>query len=324
MKPTQSKKRISWSIAILLTALAVAGCRKTEQGPPPSGVTPSATSQVETKVPQPSPDKPIEPVAEKSAASKEASPSAEGKAEPPTKEAMDDLEDEPEDAPRDLGSPLVDDPKGLVQLAPASPAWVDAAHHRVVMVGEVCQRTAPLEMFACLRNTKEHESVVCVQTEAAKIHAALLAVGAEAGHPVSFQPKYVAAAGTEIEVTVHWKDAQGKVQHARAQDWVRNYDTKKAMDHPWVFGGSGFWTDERTGKRHYQAEGGDFICVSNFPSAMLDLPFQSSDRNDSLLFEAFTERIPPLGTPVTIVLTPKLAEKKETKPATKEPPAPKK
>ena len=74
------------------------------------------------------------------------------------------------------------------------------------------------------------------------------------------------------------------------------------MTYPWVFAGSRFWTDEETGKQYYQAEGGDFICVSNFGTAALDIPVESSQSNDALEFEAFTERIPPLGTPVRLVL----------------------
>jgi hypothetical protein len=81
------------------------------------------------------------------------------------------------------------------------------------------------------------------------------------------------------------------------------------MEHNWVFGGSLFWTDERTGKRYYSANGGDLICVSNFPSAMLDLPVESSQSEGELMFETFTENIPPLGTPVTIVLKPKVEKK---------------
>jgi hypothetical protein len=50
------------------------------------------------------------------------------------------------------------------------------------------------------------------------------------------------------------------------------------------------------------------ICVSNFPSAVLDVPIQSTDSNAALLFAAYTERIPPIGTPVTIVLAPKLGK----------------
>jgi len=133
-----------------------------------------------------------------------------------------------------------------------------------------------------------------------------LALGAEPGHPVQYSPKYVPASGAEVEIDVVWKDAEGKLQRGRAQDWVRNVDTGKALGSNWVFAGSGFWEDETTGQRHYQAEGGDFICVSNFPSAMLDLPVESSQSNNALLFEAFTERIPPRGTPVTLILKPKL------------------
>ena len=46
------------------------------------------------------------------------------------------------------------------------------------------------------------------------------------------------------------------------------------------------------------------ICVSNFPTAMLDLPFESSQQNAELLFEAFPDRVPPRDTEVDIVLMP--------------------
>ena len=205
-----------------------------------------------------------------------------------------------------LGEPLIDDVKGLKRLDPFFPVWIDAANKRIVMLGAVAQQRAPLEMFACLRGTKEHESVVVIDTKAFIVHAGLLGLGAEAGPPVKFEPEYTPAGGTEIAIEVRWKDKDGKVQTANAQDWVRNVDTGKALSRDWVFAGSGFWTDEQTGKRYYRAEGGDFICVSNFPSAMLDLPIESTQANSGLMFEAFTENIPPRGTPVTVILTPQL------------------
>ena len=94
----------------------------------------------------------------------------------------------------------------------------------------------------------------------------------------------------------------GKLKSALAQQWVRSYDTKKQMQYDWVFAGSRLWKDSETGQEVYLAEHGDFICVANFPTAMLDLPVRSSDQASDLLFEAFTERIPPLGTDVTLVL----------------------
>ena len=55
----------------------------------------------------------------------------------------------------------------------------------------------------------------------------------------------------------------------------------------------------------YAAQSGDLICVANFPSSMLDLDIQStSEGTENLLFEANTEKIPPLGTEVTIELIP--------------------
>src|SRR5688572_18857985 len=106
-----------------------------------------------------------------------------------------------------------------------------------------------------------------------------------------------------------WLDKEGKRQKVRAQEWIRELRTKKQMELPWVFAGSGFWLDEESGKQYYQAEAGDLICVSNFSTAMLDVPAESTNANAGLFFEAFTERIPPLGTPVRLVLTPVLPAK---------------
>jgi hypothetical protein len=198
------------------------------------------------------------------------------------------------------------DPPGMKRLMKDYDVWIDPAHKRIVVDGSVCLREGQLEMFACPRGTKEHESIVAVDTLAYAVHAGLLAVGAEAGTPVQYQPAYKPATGTEVDVQVVWRDKNGNVHRNRAQDWIRNIKTGKPMEHPWVFAGSGFWQDKTTGTKSYLAESGDFICVSNFPSAMLDLPVESSQSNEELLYEAFTEHIPPIGTRVRLVLTPKL------------------
>ena len=214
--------------------------------------------------------------------------------------------EKPEKEAVSLGPPLVDHPERLQRLHPEYPIWLDAEGRAVVMIGQVCQRQAPLELFACLKNSKEHESVVSIDTRAYIVHAGLLALGVEPGRPVQFYPEYRPAEGPEIDVIVAWKDPEGKVHTAPAQQWVRDVRTKRAMSYPWIFTGSQLLTDEETGKQYYYADTtGELICVSNFPSAVLDLPIRSSDSNDALLFEAFTENIPPLGTPVTVILKPK-------------------
>jgi hypothetical protein len=211
---------------------------------------------------------------------------------------------------------LADEPKNpadptapLKRLSEEYPVWLDAKNKQVVMDGVVCLTRGPLEMFACTKGTKEHESVVAVPTKAFVVHAALLALGAKPGSPVKFDPKFTPPSGAKVDIWVYWDDEKGKQHKARAQDMVRRVKSKKAMEYPWVFAGSGFYVDEETKKQYYLAEAGDFICVSNFPSAMLDVPMESTSDNEDLLFEAFTENIPPKGTKIKLVLAPQIEKK---------------
>lgn len=221
------------------------------------------------------------------------------------------------------------------KLMPNMPVWIDTKRKMVIMDGEVCLRKGSLEMFACLRGTKEHESVVAVATDAYVVHAGLLAIGAEQGKPVEFDPEYQAPSGQKIEVLVQWKDAEGKVHTRKAQDWVRDARNKKVMDYDWVFPGSYFWKDVSIeavqkakeegidpdtlpGKMVYAAEGGELICVSNFKSSMMDLPVPSTDANNDLWFEAFTENIPAEGTKVRLFLIPQKGKDKKQAEETKE------
>jgi hypothetical protein len=204
---------------------------------------------------------------------------------------------------------------GLKRLSPDAKAWVDPKQKRVVIEGEIVLRQGPLELLACLRQTKEHEAIIACDTKAEYVHAALLALGAEPGNPARFQPEFTPARGTEIEITIEWKGPKGEKKSVDAREWIKHAKTGKQLDYPWVFGGSGFWKDPMTGKLDYQADYGDFICVSNFPTAMLDLPVESPQANAALMFEAFTERIPDEKTKVIMILTPKLAKAGDAKPA---------
>lgn len=222
----------------------------------------------------------------------------------------------------------------IKKLMPDMPVWIDTKRKMVIMDGEVCLRKGSLEMFACLKGTKEHESVIAVATDAYVVHAGLLAVGAKQGKPVSFDPKYVPPSGEIIEVLLQWEDENGKEKICKAQEWVRDAKTKKSMKYDWVFPGSYFWKDipieeamkareegkdpaQLPGKMVYAAEGGELICVSNFRSSMMDVPVPSSDANDDLWFEAFTENIPKEGTKVRIFLIPQ-KDKKQSKEAEEE------
>ncbi len=195
------------------------------------------------------------------------------------------------------------DPPGMTRLDPVSRVWADAKNKRIVVDGYIALRGGPLEMLACPVGTKEHESIIAVFSKAHIIHAGLLAVGAETGSPVKWDPEYAAPTGSEIQVFALWKDEDGKKQTVDTRKWVHVVGTKdQTLDVNFVFAGSGFWKDPDTGKKEYLAESGDLICVSNFSTATLDVPMESSMANSGLMFDTFTERIPDKDTPVRIVL----------------------
>jgi hypothetical protein len=188
---------------------------------------------------------------------------------------------------------------------------IDGKKRRVLVDAYVCQQRAMLEHFLTRKRTKEHEAVVAADVDARTIHAALVAAAAEPGSPVRYRP-YKPAHGTRIKVFVRYKDESDKVVTVPAQTWVRHAKTKKDLEYEWVFAGSLLIPDPlRKVPPYYAANDGDLICVSNFDTAMLDLPVASSKDNDELEFEANTERIPALGTPVTVILEPVLSPKKK-------------
>lgn len=201
---------------------------------------------------------------------------------------------------------------GKLRKLPEGNVWINLEDKLVVIDGKICMTRGPLEMFACPPNTKEHESVVQVEAKSFIVHTALLMVGAKSGKPVNWEPKYTPASGTKIEIMVHWLDKDGKHQKLRAQEMIRDVRTKKAMKESWVFAGSEFYTNPNTKIRHYLADGGEMICVSNFTTAMMDIPVESSQSKEGLIFEALSEKIPPIRTRVRLVLKP-IVEKESKK-----------
>lgn len=186
---------------------------------------------------------------------------------------------------------------------------IQGQKRRVLINAYVCQQQALLEQFLTRKLTKEHEAILAADADARHIHAALVAAGAEPGSPVQYRP-YRPARGSVIKVYVQYRDKEGKLVTLPAQKWIRHVKTKKELEYDWVFAGSRLSpAPDPKSPPFYEANVGDVICVSNFDTAMLDLPIPSSQANDELEFEAYTERIPPLGTPVTVILEPVLAKK---------------
>jgi hypothetical protein len=183
---------------------------------------------------------------------------------------------------------------------------IDGARRRVLINAYVCLNKGQLEQLLTKKLTKEHEAVLAADIDAADVKTALLAAGAEEGHPIRFDKmKVQPPEGMPIKIYLEYQD-QGKTVRVPAQQWVRSARTKKDLDSDWVFAGSRLIDDplDKNKPPFFAANYGDVICVSNFETALLDVPFSSSKDNEDLDFEANTERIPPLGTPVLVILEP--------------------
>lgn len=207
-------------------------------------------------------------------------------------------------------TPVVDKEKQSIKIADGwkrlgkNQIWINETTKQVMVRGLICLTEGPLEMFACPLQTKEHESVIAVEAKSSEIHTCLIALGFEPGSPVQWQPSYRPVEGPSVKIEVKWS-VDGEEKEVDAKTMVRKSGTEETMKTDWVFGGSEIFVDRVNGRQIYYADSGEMICLSNFPTAMMDVPIQSSDSTDGLLFEANTEVIPPKNTQVYLIMTPR-------------------
>ncbi len=230
----------------------------------------------------------------------------------------DEPNDEEDAAKKRYAEPTIEVADNWNRLSKDHEIWIDKKAKQVMFTGRICLNAGQLEMFICPERTKEHESVIASFASASKIHMALLLIDCKPGKTSAWDPEYRPAHGPTIDATIKWRDeATGKTKSSDAKQWIRDVDTGKAMSQRWIFGGSEIWKDPETGESVYYGDHGELICLSNFSTATIDVDVKSSQANDGLLFEAFTENIPPVGTKVYTILKPGEIVKPEAKPEKK-------
>ena len=190
--------------------------------------------------------------------------------------------------------------------------WFDGKTKRVVLKARVVLREGVLEHLLCLKGTKEHEAILATDAAPRQIHAVLLLTGAQPGHPVRFVPKFEPPTGTPIAIELRWRQ-DGKALQSDARQWVKDEKANRPLVIDWVFGGSELFEDPVTKRPRYAADDGDLFTVANFGSAILDLPIASSANDADRVFSTNTEKIPPLGTEVFLVMGPR-SEKAKSAP----------
>ncbi|MFM8288567.1 MAG: YdjY domain-containing protein [Planctomycetaceae bacterium] len=140
-------------------------------------------------------------------------------AQAPADAAAEGAPDKPAATIADVLTPA--DLEGTVALNKSGSVRLDKTRKRVLVLAEVCLRQGGLEMLACRKRSKEHESILAIDADAFVIHTALLALKAAPGGPAVYQPEFRPPHGQTVSIELMWKDPEGQRQSAPAQAWVR-------------------------------------------------------------------------------------------------------
>jgi len=187
---------------------------------------------------------------------------------------------------------------------------VDTQRREIVLEGRVCLQEGALELVVCSQGTREHESIVVVKARPSHLSFALALVGVEPGQPghVTEAGAFSPPAGQVLDVTARFLrtqtvDGQEHTETVEVPLWKLLALTGRgaALERPieWV----AVARPEEAALRAADREG-TVLCLSNFPEAVIDVPFESTAVNANLVYEANPAVVPPVGTPVELVIHP--------------------
>jgi biopolymer transport protein ExbD len=204
---------------------------------------------------------------------------------------------------------------------------VDTEKGEVRLEGKVCLREGALELVVCSAGTREHESVVVVKARPSHVTFALALLGLEPGQPAHWTEAraFSPPAGETLEIIARFftvsdeekarvdkliaegakpEDIQVRktlLKEVPAYKLLRLSGSRVEVTRPieWVYVG-------RPEKNMLVAADreGTVACLSNFVEAVIDVPFESTAVNADLLYEANPDVVPPVGTPVELVIRP--------------------
>ncbi len=185
---------------------------------------------------------------------------------------------------------------------------------RVVLDGEVLMDRGPtdgLEVFACLREGKTHESFIRLVGDAGDVvkAAGIAALGLGDGRPAE-ENSGVPARGTPVRLTVLWRDVDGGWHWCDAANLVRDRSTDQPYPAlPWVWTGSRMLLITENGpegkpvrREHFMLDSTRSLAVNyDEPDALLASPFPNA--NEDGRFEVNSGISPIPGTKLHLALS---------------------
>ena len=201
-------------------------------------------------------------------------------------------------------------PSRIIHLAGGIECHLDS--REVLIPASIAIDSGWIEQIACLRGTREHESIFVSDCQPSLVHSALLLIGLESGVPGRwletkrgdrYEIERVPPTGAPVRIRVRFTDLDGHVIESSVEEMVMGSpDGTVFPPTPWMFCGSRF--DQ---KGRYVADySGSLVGFATFGDEVLGLPGVISDQVsvDAAVWEIRSENVPAPGTPVSLVLTP--------------------
>ncbi|MCI0342984.1 MAG: YdjY domain-containing protein [Planctomycetales bacterium] len=200
-----------------------------------------------------------------------------------------------------------------IHLGLAERVKVFVASKRLEMDGEVCVNRGAIEYVACARGGKVHEAILLVKCRPEHLNTGFILLGLKDGVGPAFVTDPTKPQGDRVVVEVEWKRGEEAVKK-RLEDLV--WDVRSGAPMPrvtWVYVGSEFVQDPRTGREVFAAERErDLIATMHDPSVVLDSPLPTGA--DDTAYVANADVLPARGTPVRVTARlPTEAEAAESK-----------
>lgn len=202
----------------------------------------------------------------------------------------------------------------------------------------VCLASGFLELIACAKDTKEHESIIAIDAKAAHIHAALLLLRAQPGNPATRKLiegenvedgrwVHLPPSGAKIDVYLVVKDKDGKpverpisaflMKEKDPYDVTSDASKKKEPEnfptHTFLFAGSHIFKTQDGQTRYLADVDGNVISISTFGDELLCLAEFYGQGNEGLVWEVDPTHLPEIGTKVILRLRPQGPEAAEQK-----------
>jgi len=175
---------------------------------------------------------------------------------------------------------------------------LDLKSKTITMYGKVNMSYGLIELLACTKTGKVHESVLVMDVQPIHLQTALILLGLEYGGGLQYQGDPRTPKGDRVRIWVEW-ESDGKTIRHRAEDLVYNRVKQNPMEHTdWVFSGSRI---NKNGVFMAQAVG-TLITTFHEPDTIIDNPLPEG--GDDTVYVVNSQVVPPKGTSVKMIITP--------------------